>query len=52
MFSFERLLFNIINDSRSHIEVLKQVNNKVNNDRAKGYFNLQTILLIDYAECN
>ncbi|KAG7189604.1 hypothetical protein KM043_017288 [Ampulex compressa] len=25
IFSFERLLFNIINDSRSHIEVLKQI---------------------------
>lgn len=25
IFSFERLLFNIINDTRSHIDILKQV---------------------------
>jgi len=25
IFSFERLLFNIINDTRSHLDILKQV---------------------------
>ncbi|XP_076762143.1 jumonji, AT rich interactive domain 2 [Xylocopa sonorina] len=35
IFSFERLLFNIINDSRSHIEVLKQILSSVIKIREK-----------------
>lgn len=31
IFSFERLLFNIINDTRSHIDILKQVKLKIYN---------------------